>query len=197
MNIEVLKIVSDNLKMGHVLSFAEVMLIQQAIDVATRGAQHAHLTANELSAILNWMTPPYTVSDTHTDEFNELRNKVFYALRDAHNDEPVSNRDELPVVVLHTGQAMSVFEALKKELLSEHVRNAELGVMGAVNVQVWTSIIGGIFLQYETSNGGCILRVMPAAPQEGMRNCIEEKKVAFREEMEMGSRLTKQRFRVK
>ncbi|HCT4965294.1 TPA: DUF550 domain-containing protein [Citrobacter koseri] len=41
------------------------------------------------------LTPPYAVSDTHTDEFNELRNKVFYALRDAQNDEPVSNRDEL------------------------------------------------------------------------------------------------------
>lgn len=97
MNIEVLKIVSDNLKMGHVLSFTEVMLIQQAIDVATRGALPVTLTANELSTILNWMTPPYTVSDTHTDEFNELRNKVFYALRDAQNDEPVSQPYKLPV----------------------------------------------------------------------------------------------------
>ena len=55
------------------------------------------LTANELSAILSWMTPPYITSGTHTDEFNELRNKVFYALRDAQNDEPVSNRDEFPL----------------------------------------------------------------------------------------------------
>lgn len=47
--------------------------------------------------IFNMLTPPYAVSDTHTDEFNELRNKVFYALRDAQNDEPVSNRDELPL----------------------------------------------------------------------------------------------------
>nr|EKW5655707.1 DUF550 domain-containing protein [Citrobacter koseri] len=54
------------------------------------------LSERELSMILNMLTPPYTVSDTHTDEFNELRNKVFYALRDAQNDEPVSNRDELP-----------------------------------------------------------------------------------------------------
>ena len=60
------------------------------------GSVPVTLTANELSAILNWLTPPYAVSDTHTDEFNELRNKVFYALRDAKNDEPVSNRDELP-----------------------------------------------------------------------------------------------------
>lgn len=42
------------------------------------------------------LTPPYAIRDTHTDEFNELRNKVFYALRDAQTDEPVSNRDELP-----------------------------------------------------------------------------------------------------
>ncbi|HAU5603710.1 TPA: DUF551 domain-containing protein [Citrobacter koseri] len=47
--------------------------------------------------IFSMLTPPYAVSDTHTDEFNELRNKVFYALRDAQNDEPVSNRDELPL----------------------------------------------------------------------------------------------------
>lgn len=60
------------------------------------GSVPVTLTANELSAILSWMTPPYITSGTHTDEFNELRNKVFYALRDAQNDESVSNRDELP-----------------------------------------------------------------------------------------------------
>ncbi|MDM3132213.1 hypothetical protein [Citrobacter sp. CK205] len=49
------------------------------------------LSERELSMILNMLTPPYAVSDTHTDEFNELRNKVFYALRDAQNDEPVSD----------------------------------------------------------------------------------------------------------
>lgn len=57
------------------------------------------LSERELSIIFNMLTPPYIVSDTHTDEFNELRNKVFYALRDAKNDEPVSNRDELPDIV--------------------------------------------------------------------------------------------------
>lgn len=79
--------------------------------------------------------------------------------------EPVSNHDESQVVVLHMGQAMSVFEALKKEALSEQVRHTELGEMGAVNVQVWTSVLGGT-LQYETSNGGCTLRVIQAAPQQ-------------------------------
>lgn len=56
------------------------------------------LSERELSMIFSMLTPPYAVIDTHTDEFNELRNKVFYALRDAQNDEPVSNRDELPVI---------------------------------------------------------------------------------------------------
>lgn len=81
------------------------------------------LSERELSIIFRMLTPPYPVRDTHTDEFNELRNKVFYALRDAQNDEPmqeqhrnaglskkcrrtekmqvepVSNRDELPDIV--------------------------------------------------------------------------------------------------
>ena len=48
------------------------------------------LSERELSMIFSMLTPPYPVRDTHTDEFNELRNKVFYALRDAKNDEPVS-----------------------------------------------------------------------------------------------------------
>lgn len=34
MNIEVIKIVRDNLKMGGVLTFTEVMIIQQALDAA-------------------------------------------------------------------------------------------------------------------------------------------------------------------
>ena len=53
------------------------------------------LSERELSMIFSMLTPPYAVSDTHTDEFNELRNKVFYALRDAQNDEPVSQRYKL------------------------------------------------------------------------------------------------------
>ncbi|MEC5643573.1 DUF551 domain-containing protein [Citrobacter koseri] len=54
------------------------------------------LSERELYIIFSMLTPPYPVSDTHTDEFNELRNKVFYALRDAHNDEPVSDTYKLP-----------------------------------------------------------------------------------------------------
>ncbi|MDU3847743.1 MAG: DUF551 domain-containing protein [Citrobacter koseri] len=67
------------------------------------GSVPATLTANELSAILSWMTPPYITSGTHTDEFNELRNKVFYALRDAQNDEPVT---EIQVYCADTKEQM-------------------------------------------------------------------------------------------
>ncbi|EMN1956355.1 TPA: hypothetical protein U2M46_000896 [Citrobacter koseri] len=58
------------------------------------------LSERELSMIFNMLTPPYAVSDTHTDEFNELRNKVFYALRDAQNDEPVREAYKLPRVYI-------------------------------------------------------------------------------------------------
>ncbi|EPI2798833.1 hypothetical protein ACS5LO_000218 [Citrobacter koseri] len=54
------------------------------------------LSERELSMIFSMLTPPYPVRDTHADEFNELRNKVFYALRDAQNDEPVSDAYKLP-----------------------------------------------------------------------------------------------------
>ncbi|UYW75575.1 hypothetical protein OFY05_11440 [Pseudocitrobacter faecalis] len=39
MNIEVLKIVRDNIEMGSVLSFTEVMIIQQAIDAVMLQAE--------------------------------------------------------------------------------------------------------------------------------------------------------------
>ncbi|WP_320338004.1 hypothetical protein [Citrobacter koseri] len=56
------------------------------------------LSQRELSIVYSLMAPPYRAEDIRSDEFNELRNKVFYALRDAQNDEPVSNRDELQVI---------------------------------------------------------------------------------------------------
>lgn len=55
------------------------------------------LSERELSIVYSLMAPPYRAEDIRSDEFNELRNKVFYALRDAQNDEHVSNRDELPL----------------------------------------------------------------------------------------------------
>lgn len=54
------------------------------------------LSERELSIVYSLMAPPYRAEDIRSDEFNELRNKVFYALRDTKNDEPVSDRDELP-----------------------------------------------------------------------------------------------------
>ena len=59
------------------------------------------LSERELSIVYSLMAPPYRAEDIRSDEFNELRNKVFYALCDAKNDEHVSNRDELPLGYLH------------------------------------------------------------------------------------------------
>ncbi|HCD7251493.1 TPA: eaa protein [Citrobacter farmeri] len=47
MNIEIMKLVRDNIKMGSVLSFAEVMIIQQAIDAAIlQGAEQQNQQQN-------------------------------------------------------------------------------------------------------------------------------------------------------
>lgn len=54
------------------------------------------LSERELSIVYSLMAPPYRAEDIRSDEFNELRNKVFYALRDAQNDEPVSQPYKLP-----------------------------------------------------------------------------------------------------
>lgn len=56
------------------------------------------LSERELSIIFSLMAPPYRAEDIRSDEFNELRNKVFYALRDAKNDEPVREAYKLPVI---------------------------------------------------------------------------------------------------
>lgn len=44
-------------------------------------------TIDELSAMFSWMIPPYVVANTHTDGFNELRNKIFCALREMQRTE--------------------------------------------------------------------------------------------------------------
>ncbi|HAT7523479.1 TPA: hypothetical protein JAW18_000898 [Citrobacter koseri] len=54
------------------------------------------LSERELSIVYSLMAPPYRAEDIRSDEFNELRNKVFYALRDAQNDEPVREAYKLP-----------------------------------------------------------------------------------------------------
>ncbi|EPR3203344.1 hypothetical protein [Citrobacter koseri] len=56
------------------------------------------LSERELSIVYSLMAPPYRAEDIRSDEFNELRNKVFYALRDARNDEHVSQPYKLPVI---------------------------------------------------------------------------------------------------
>lgn len=62
---------------------------------------------------------------------------------------------------LHMGAAMGAFESLKGELISKHVENTHLGLLGATRVEIWTSKDGGT-LRYEMSNGGCTLIVGPS-----------------------------------
>lgn len=66
--------------------------------------------------------------------------------------------------IFYMDKAVDLFNSLREEKVSERIDNVHLGAMGAVNVQLWTSVLGGT-LQYETSNGGCTLRVIPAVPQ--------------------------------
>ncbi|MEB2702205.1 hypothetical protein [Citrobacter koseri] len=75
------------------------------------------LSERELSMIFSMLTPPYAVIDTHTDEFNELRNKVFYALRDAQNDEPV--REDYKLRVGRVAVPVEPTEAMINAWLSE------------------------------------------------------------------------------
>lgn len=63
-------------------------------------------------------------------------------------------------VALHMGEAINVFNALKGEQLSERVNNTDTGLMGASNVQVWTSKTGGR-LEFISANGGCTLNIFP------------------------------------
>lgn len=62
MNIEVLKIVRDNIKMGSVLSFAEVMIIQQAIDAAMLQCSQPVSNHDELQ-VIGWLRSDYNSDD--------------------------------------------------------------------------------------------------------------------------------------
>ncbi|KTG91552.1 hypothetical protein ASV35_19525 [Enterobacter hormaechei subsp. steigerwaltii] len=81
-------------------------------------------------------------------------------------------------IIFYMDKAVDLFNSLREEKVSERIDNAHLGAMGAVNVQVWTSVLGGT-LQYETSNGGCTLRVIHTYPaleeniQDGWVACSE------------------------
>ncbi|HCC5759630.1 TPA: hypothetical protein M5830_004224 [Citrobacter koseri] len=137
------------------------------------------LSERELSIVYSLMAPPYRAEDIRSDEFNELRNKVFYALRDAQNDEHVSQPYKLPVG----------WVAVPVEPTPEMIAAA----MDSDDVSFDKKDDTMFYVHHDA-----IWRAMlAAAPQQWVRNRIEERKASFREEMEMGSRLTKQRFRVK
>ncbi|HIC8878044.1 TPA: hypothetical protein ACW7Z1_004613 [Enterobacter hormaechei subsp. xiangfangensis] len=60
MNIEAMKIVRENLKTGSILSFAEVMIIQQAIDAAMiQGADQAPVKQPSSNSVLGWLRADY------------------------------------------------------------------------------------------------------------------------------------------
>ncbi|HHA1824957.1 TPA: hypothetical protein ACOEL9_000535 [Enterobacter hormaechei subsp. xiangfangensis] len=60
MNIEAMKIVRENLKTGSILSFAEVMIIQQAIDSAMlQGADQAPVKQPSSNSVLGWLRADY------------------------------------------------------------------------------------------------------------------------------------------
>lgn len=61
---------------------------------------------------------------------------------------------------LHMGAAMEALESLRGELISKHVENGHLGLLGATRVEIWTSKDGGT-LRFEMSNGGCTLIAEP------------------------------------
>lgn len=82
------------------------------------------------------------------------------AIRKGPDMPPAQPAADSEPVALHMGEAINVFNALKIEQLSEHVNNARLGPMGAINVQVWTSKAGGR-LEFISANGGCTLNIFP------------------------------------
>lgn len=114
------------------------------------------IAARKVEAIYQVMYGEYwrdiTEEQYHDHAIHESPIRIVYTAPPA----PV----DFPDVTIHQGEAISVFKALKGELVSQHVKNTELGAIGATNVQVWTSIIGGT-LHYETSNGGCSLIIKP------------------------------------
>lgn len=89
--------------------------------------------------------------------FGSIRDELLADLQLA--EYALAAMDSEPVA-LHMGEAINVFNALKGEQLSERVNNADTGLMGASNVQVWTSKTGGR-LEFISANGGCTLNIFP------------------------------------
>ena len=65
---------------------------------------------------------------------------------------------------LHMGDAIRVFEALKVGRLSRRVERADLGPMGATEIETWSTAIG-VTLEMHTAMGRCtlIVRTAPAS----------------------------------
>lgn len=57
------------------------------------------------------------------------------------------------------GEAISVFESLKLELIDSRVEQEDLGAMGASRISRWAGKDGSILILTE-GNGGCSLEVI-------------------------------------
>lgn len=60
------------------------------------------------------------------------------------------------MIELHMGDAINAFNLLKHEMVGVKVLHEELGAMGAVRVEMWSTKVG-LSLEYHMSNGGCSL----------------------------------------
>ena len=121
------------------------------------------LSERELSIVYSLMAPPYRAEDIRSDEFNELRNKVFYALRDAQNDEPVSNRDELLISWIKCSERMPE----EGTYISAVSRHGEY-VAGQVS-DSWLDLHDGTSFSVDEVYLWIPLPPLPAAPQQEAR----------------------------
>ena len=126
--------------------------------------KNIQLSERELSIVYSLMAPPYRAEDIRSDEFNELRNKVFYALRDAQNDEPVSSRDELPGGWIPISDRMPDRDA-EVQVYCADTKEQMVGYMERNGTEGW-------FRFASLPNGGGIYcnpthwMPLPAAPQQ-------------------------------
>ena len=114
--------------------------------------------------IFSMLTPPYRAEDIRSDEFNELRNKVFYALRDAQNDEPVSDVYKLPGGWIPISDRMPDRDA-EVQVYCADTKEQMVGYMERNGTEGW-------FRFASLPNGGGIYcnpthwMPLPAAPQQ-------------------------------
>lgn len=97
-----------------------------------------------------------------TKALEELRLEKLVGAAMQHQAEDVRAVGDEPVA-FHMGEAMAIEKLLKVEQVSRHVRNEDLGPMGATIVTEYTTKVG-LRLVTEHSNGGCSAYLHPIRP---------------------------------